>query len=307
MKQVNFEGKIHTFPDDATDDEIKAALGGDKPLDFVGKAKAHLTAEPTAPRPDLLEMLTGKKSTDYLDLSDVGKGIRAAGRFMLPNTTGELARDVAMGAVPVSSFLKPASRFLAPAAERTAYAGLQPIIEGQDYGQAGKQAASVGALESLMGVMGLGKGVSNYLKNRAQAIPTAPPVAVHQAANFERPLGPGGGQPPPIIFNRVSGTSTPTVSGGGGSAITPTTVTVQPPRSGSPIFKGNSPAAILQEALPHAARPPVPPLFSDSAKAVVDIAGAQNPEEFGLPAGIGGLSKLRDLIPYLKDAARTSY
>lgn len=304
MKKIIFEGKEHSFPDDASDDEIRAALGGDKPLDFVGKAKAHLTEEPTAPRPDLLEMLTGKKSTDYLDLSKVGSGIRTVGRYMLPGSKGELARDVGMAAVPVASLLKPASRFLAPAVERTAYAGLQPLLETGDQDQALKQAGSVASLEALMGVLGLGKAAGAYLRNRQQAIPTAPPVAVHQAANFQQPLGPGGGTPPPIIFNRVNSGSTPTVRGGGGSSVTPTTVTVQPPRSGAPIFGGDSPAAILQEALPHPPRPATPPLFSDSAKAVVDIAGAQSPEEFGLPLGIGGLSKLRSLIPYIGEAAR---
>ena len=56
-------------------------------------------------------------------LAPLGKVIRTAGRYMLPDTNVGYARDVAMGAVgPVAKAAAPAFPVLAPALARTAVA-----------------------------------------------------------------------------------------------------------------------------------------------------------------------------------------
>lgn len=268
-------------PEGATQQQVEAEVtrqypnASKPPRDTVGQAKDFLTAEPTTPRPD------------YFGVGgpDLGKHVRTAGRFMLPDTNLGLLRDVLMGAVPVSKLLAPGSKVLAPAAERIAYSGAQPIIESGDLEQGGKQAASTATLEGLMSVLGMPKAL-NAMRQ--------PPPAVHQAAHFSPPNAQG--VVPPIVFNRVGGGGPPTVTGGGGAAITPSTVTVQPPSSGQAIISGPSPAAILQESLP---RTPAAPLIPQGARGAVDVTGQREVPgtglPLGIPAGLAALSKIKEL------------
>jgi hypothetical protein len=261
--------------------------------DLVGRIKDQLSAEPVEPRPDILGV----------GGPDLGPYVRQVGRWILPESNGGALRDLAMTAVPVSRVAGAAGKVLLPAAERTAYATAQPMLEHGDTARGVQQGISVASLEALMSALRAGPAFKRYLETWRPQPPPTPPAAVHQAANFAQPTtiyGPQGQVAsqvtPPITFQRTPG-GTPTVSGGGPTSVTPTTVTVQPPSSGTPITGGPSPAAILQEHMPRPAAPP-PARSPIDPTAAVDIAGAENPEA-GTCAGIGGLAALSHLIPFL--------
>jgi hypothetical protein len=212
-------------------------------------------------------------------------------------TKGEAAADVGMlGAGIAAGPLATAatgSAVVAPALARAAVNAAPPLFTGGPDAlyEALKRGGTSLGVDTLLSAIGLPRAVRNY---RAQG--TTPPVAVHQAANFDRVLGPGGGPTPPIVFQRVNSGSTPSVSGGGPTSITPQTVTVQPPLSGRPITGGSSPAAILQESMPH---PTPPPLVGEGTRAASVIGAEQKPDESAL-----GLTALYSVLgDYAKRAA----
>lgn len=290
-----------------------------KQPDAVGRAKAFLTKPPEQPRFDLLEYLTGKRSTD---LFDAGPAVRAAGDIMLPESYGGAARDLALLAVPGSQFAKGgklgagAANFankhqtLAPALERILYSTAQPVIESGDVARGGMQGAASAGTDALFSLLGAKRGIGNYVRSHMPG----KNVQVHQDVNppnvpqlfgpYGRPLPPSSGSSDIVVNRVVPGGKAPTVYGGGGASVSPTEVRVAPPAQGSWVNAPGQPPS--PNAAVRVSEPVMPignpdPAFGQGFRGAASIAANENPETTiaGEVSGLALLNALRKQIPLL--------
>lgn len=271
MKRIEFEGKVHEFPDDFTDADISKALGGNTPA-------TQPTAPPAQAGGGLLNYIlyggprsSGKMEPDTGSLGDY-----------IPHPPRPSATTLATMSIPGTGLIPALARIGTSAVGRgggAAMAGEDPAqaaLHGGLWQAAGEAAAPIAA-PVLRGAGRVAGTIADYIPGlgsvraltraaeslaASQRAATQPMPAVHQANNFANPVtlyGPSGqvvsNTTAPIVFNRVVPGGNATIHGGGGSMVSPTQVTVSPPSGGNIITGGPSPAAILEERLTNAAAP----------------------------------------------------
>lgn len=209
-RQIQLDGVVHSFPDDATDDEIAQALGGSTP---------STPTTPGVPRPPLPQGLSTASDNPSaapgsIDRLQSNPSLGAMGGMMTrsadPQAAGQVLKEegkgIALGASVVAPVISGGASIPLQALINAASGGVQSAVTGGNAKQVAASTALGGGLGALSGAIPRASQAIQMFKQLAKIGPKSE-VAVSAAAGPASEImeeASAGGSMPKVVRNFLS-------------------------------------------------------------------------------------------------------